>query len=344
MHWQNWSYKVIYGALIFPIYALLSFRYVMTPFDLIHVNRGFSEWGLPFASKYNFLEPFKTTKQFLPHFVIHTTQQHAQAFKDAKTFMKENKLTYPIIAKPDQGVIGVGVMKITNDTQLKALIAKIPGDYLLQEYANLPYEFGVYYRRYPWQKKGKVVSLTQKNIPFVTGDGKRNVQELIQTEPLFKWNKKALLTHAHTLQHIPRKGEHFQVILQASHTYGTIFKDWNTHITKQMSTWVDAISQKNPCFYYGRFDIKFPNLESLHTGKGAKLVELNGTTAEPIHMYDDKHSLWFGIRSLFISYNNAFRIAKYNKKKLKKKTPILTIIKKYKAYLAHVKRTKEVMG
>ena len=45
----------------------------------------------------------------------------------------------------------------------------------------------------------KVVSLTEKIAPFVFGDGCHTVQQLVQMNPDFKYNKNALLSHARNL-------------------------------------------------------------------------------------------------------------------------------------------------
>jgi len=337
MRWHYWSYKIIYGGIIFPIYALLSIKYWITPFDLIHVNQ-YAQGVLPYSSKYAILEPFKTTPQFLQqHVMLHNQSEHSYTL--AKQFMKKTHLNYPIIAKPERGVIGIGIQKISSDIALQLLLKKIPVNYILQEYADFPYEYSIQIQ----QQRGKpveIISLTEKVIPTVKGDGSSTVRELILQDSKIVQNKKALLAHATTLQYIPKKGELFSVLTQASHTYGAVFFDKNYLRSKAISSWVRQLHAVNPLVKVGRFDFKLPNKEALFTGKGVKLIEMNGTTGEPIHIYDEKHNLGFGIKTLYTFYDGCFAIAKAQKKE----TPILKIIYTYKKYLRSIKQVKKIMG
>jgi hypothetical protein len=80
---------------------------------------------------------------------------------------------------------------------------------MLQELCDYPLEYGIFYCRYPNREKGRVVSLTQKLIPSVIGDGHKTVRQLIDLTPEIKYNKPNLLTRAKTLDHIPEAGERY---------------------------------------------------------------------------------------------------------------------------------------
>jgi hypothetical protein len=254
--------------------------------------------------------------------------------------MQEKKLDFPIIAKPERGVIGIGIQKIHNDKALQQLLEKIPQIYILQEYADLPIEFGINVQKVPG-KPLRVVGLTQKIIPHVLGDGKSTVRELIIESPSLHHNKKALLTHSTRLEHIPKKGERYPTLVQASHTYGTLFVNKQHLITPELEKWIAQLCAENKELYAGRFDMRLPSLSSLFTGVGAKIIEMNGVTGEPIQMYDDRHSLGFAIKTLYQFYDKSFRIAKMQKKK---KTNTKHILSRYKTYLKDMKELKQLMG
>jgi len=189
-----------------------------------------------------------------------------------------------------------------------------------------------------------VVSLTEKIAPCVFGDGRRNVQQLVQINPDFKYNKEALLSHARNLDYIPPKGAWHQVIVQGSHTYGSIFKDRNDRIDQQLESWLNELCAVDDEFYFGRFDMKVKNREALKSGNGIKIIELNGCWSEPIHIYDDRHSFPFAFKELFRSYARAYHIAKLNKKRLQMKASLKELLAAYRGYLQEKEQIIRVVG
>jgi glycosyltransferase involved in cell wall biosynthesis len=250
----------------------------------------------------------------------------------------------PVVAKPDCGVVGIGVRRIDSLEELNDILEIMPCDYMLQEFCDYPLEYGIFYCRYPSHEKGRVVSLTQKLIPVVIGDGRRSVRELIDVTPDIKYNKPNLLAHVKTLEHVPENGEHYQVINQASHTYGCVFRDNNHEITPEMDAWVNAMGSKASEFYFGRFDMKIRDKDSLRTGKGAKICELNGCWSEPAHIYDDGHTLGYAIKEMVRSYRRAYKIAKLNKKRLKMNVSYREIIDAYRSYMQEKVEILKVVG
>jgi hypothetical protein len=189
-----------------------------------------------------------------------------------------------------------------------------------------------------------VVSLTQKLIPAVIGDGRKTVRELIESTPDIKYNKSNLLAHAKTLDEVPAAGQRYQVIDQASHTYGCVFRDRNHEITPEMDAWMNGMSSKASEFYFGRFDMKIRDQDSLHTGKGVKICELNGCWSEPAHIYDDGHTLGYAVKEMIRSYSRAYKIAKLNKKRLNPTVPYREIIDAYRSYMQDKAEIVKVVG
>jgi len=250
----------------------------------------------------------------------------------------------PVIAKPDRGVVGIGVRKIFSLKALEALLEIIPCDYMLQEFSDYPLEYGIFYCKYPNEDMGRVVSLTEKRIPSVVGDGQKTVRELIDCSADIKYNKNNLLAHAKNMDYTPVMGEHYQVLDQASHTYGCVFKDRNCEITPAMDEWMNDMCSKAREFYFGRFDMKLKDKESLRTGKGVKICELNGCWSEPIHIYDDDHTITYAAKEMFRSYARAYKIAKLNKKRLNIKVPYNEIIEAYRLYMQEKAEIIRVVG
>jgi hypothetical protein len=260
----------------------------------------------------------------------------------ARSFLETS--TFPIIAKPDRGVVGIGVRKIETEDDLDEILSIMPSDYMLQEYCDFPLEYGIFFCKFPEDPRGAVVSLTEKIAPVVYGDGASSVRQLVHRSPDFIYNKDALITHARNLDYIPPKGERYQVIIQGSHTYGSIFKDRNDQINRYLENWLNELCSADNEFYFGRFDMKVKNRDGLSSGEGVKIIELNGCWSEPIHIYDDRHSFPFAVKELFRSYSRAYRIARSNKKRLQMKTSLKELLTAYRAYLHEKERIIQVVG
>lgn len=83
----------------------------------------------------------------------------------------EEKIEYPLIAKPDIGFRGLLVKKIENESELKSYIQKYDINIIIQEYINCKNECGIFYHRHPNEEKGVITSITLKKFLNITGDG-----------------------------------------------------------------------------------------------------------------------------------------------------------------------------
>ena len=328
--WQYIKSNYLYIG-IHLMSSVLALSKGMSPFHIVLANPAFPLGGLSAASKTEVNDHFETRSQYLQQLLIPKDMPVTKKKSTARAFIE--KISFPVIAKPDRGVVGIGVRKIYSLKELEELLETIPCDYMLQEFCDYPLEYGIFYCRYPNREMGRVISLTEKCIPSVVGDGQKTVRGLIDLNPDIKFNKNNLLAHAKNLDHIPGKGEDYQILDQASHTYGCVFKDRNDDITDAMDAWMNDMCSEADGFYFGRFDMKIRDRESLRTGEGAKICELNGCWSEPIHIYDDNHTFTYAAKEMFRSYARAYKIAKLNKKRLRMKVPYREIIDAYRSYM-----------
>lgn len=339
--WQYIKSNYLYTG-IHLMSAALALSKGLSPFHIILANPTFPLGGLSAASKTKVIEHFKSTEQYLAQVLIPKNMSLDERKSAALAFIETVSL--PVVAKPDRGVVGIGLRKIDSLRELTELLEIIPCDYMLQEFCDYPHEYGIFYCRYPNKQKGKVVSLTQKLIPSVIGDGQKTVRKLIDLTPDINHNKNNLLAHAKNLDYVPKAGEHYQMLNQASHTYGCVFKDRNRQITPAMQAWMDEMCSAVSEFYFGRFDMKIKDADSLRTGKGAKICELNGCWSEPVHIYDDDHTFVYAAKEIYRSYQRAYKIAKLNKKRLKLKIPYKEIINAYRSYMQEKSEIMRVVG
>ena len=239
-------------------------------------------------------------------------------YKNGLKIMTEKGLNFPLVAKPDIGCRGAGVRVIRNKQQLLAYIQQFPvgESILLQKLAPYPAEAGIFYIRYPGTTKGEVFSLTLKYLPYVIGDGVSTLRELIENNPRANVLQHLYLNrHQNKLETIIPAGQSYQLAFAGSHSRGAIFRDGREYITHELAQSLDKICDGLPEFYYGRFDIKFRDVDSLMDGRNYIIVEVNGASSEAAHIWDCRGSLKEVFRVLFYQYRTLFHLGAINRRR-----------------------------
>ena len=224
-------------------------------------------------------------------------------------------LKLPLVAKPDMGCRGAGVRVIRTPMDLETYYQNYPRNepFILQSLVDQEGEAGVFYVRRPSQPRGRIISLTLKYFPYVTGDGRSTLQELIERDPRAGPRKHIYLPrHAHQLDRVLSDGEPFRIAFAGSHSRGAIFRDGAQFITEAMTDTFDAIAKDIQEFYFGRFDVRFSDIEDLQRGHGFTIVEVNGAGAESTHIWDRKTTLWTAYRTLMAQYKTMWEIGRDN--------------------------------
>lgn len=263
--------------------------------------------GMMGESKYEVLQLVpesikpKTILINLPATVTHVT-----------VIMRETGLTFPLIFKPDLGERGWMVRRIKNEQEIERYLEEIKINFIMQELVDLPLEFGVYYIRYPSQQNGFVNSITGKDFLSVTGDGKKNLQELILEKDRAKIQWKVLRQrYADRLSEIIPVEKKIELVSIGNHCLGTTFLNYNHLINDTLNSSFDTISKQINGFYFGRYDLRCATLQDLETGK-VKILELNGCGAEPSHIYHPGSSLLKALGVLVTHWRNLYRVSKEN--------------------------------
>lgn len=214
-------------------------------------------------------------------------------------------LTLPFVAKPDMGCRGAGVRRIRGETELAKYIAGFPlGERIVfQALVDHEAEAGVFYIRKPSERRGRIVSVTLKYFPYVYGDGKSTLAELIARNPRAgKLQHIYLPRHKDRLDWVVPAGQAFRIAFAGSHSRGTIFRNGNHLITQAMTDAFDRIAKDIEEFYFGRFDVRFPSIEDLQAGRNFTIVEVNGAGAEATHIWDRNTTLIEAYRALARQY------------------------------------------
>ena len=254
-----------------------------------------------------------------------------------------HKIEYPVIAKPDVGERGNDVCKINNEKELVIYHEKADFNYIIQEFINYDIEFGVLYSRLPNSEKGRVSSITLKEFLSVKGDGKLSILQLMQKSVRARFQVDRLKKEmGGEINRVPEKNEDVLLEPIGNHCRGTRFINFNHIITEDVNTIFDNICLPIKGFYYGRFDLKVKSIVDFKKGDHIKIMELNGASSEPGHIYDTNYSLFKAYKDLLYHWKLLADISAINMKNGLKPVPFTLIIKTYWKFVI-LKDTKSSM-
>ncbi|MES2794469.1 MAG: hypothetical protein V4683_00815 [Bacteroidota bacterium] len=286
LHFEYWTWWVFYLPLL-PWYLWQAIRAKsLTYFS--NVDPCIDYGGFFGESKSAILE--KINKKYLPKTLLISTDQ---TFESVINRLKVNEIQFPVICKPDIGERGNGVEKVEsleslNNYHLNNL------NYIIQEFIDFPIELGVLYYRLPSEACGHITSITKKSFLKVTGDNKNTIEELMELSDRARFQLDSMRKRlGNQIKRIPKEDEIVLLEPIGNHCRGTTFLDNNHLISKELENVFDEISKPIIGFHYGRFDLRVKSVEDLYRGENIKIMELNGVSADPGHIYDPDYKLFY---------------------------------------------------
>ncbi|TNE62436.1 MAG: D-alanine--D-alanine ligase [Alphaproteobacteria bacterium] len=249
---------------------------------------------------------------------------------DALAAMQAHGLAFPLVAKPDIGMRGAGVQLVADTEALRAYILTFPAgaNFLLQALVDEEGEAGVFYVRHPDEEKGRIISLTLKYFPRVTGDGVATLRQLILRDARAGQVPQLYMDrHRARLDDVIPAGEQVRLAFAGNHCRGTIFRNGNDQITAAMTDAFDAIAKNMGEFYVGRFDVRFGDFRALQAGTGFRIIEINGAGGEATHIWDSRMSLMGAYRTLMAQFGHLYAIGAKNRRRGFAPTPLLTLMR-----------------
>ena len=109
---------------------------------------------------------------------VSTTTQVLKAFEEKY----KRTLPYPLICKPDIGERATGVTFIYCDEQLQVYLKTARPNFILEAFCDTKREFGLSWIQDPESEEYTIVSLVEKQIPFVVGNGKQALISLVENK------------------------------------------------------------------------------------------------------------------------------------------------------------------
>jgi len=309
--WEFWPAWIFYIPLI-PWIACLSLRHrgLMT---LTAANPGIvPHGGVVGESKFDILS--KLPREWIvPSALIAPGPVKIRVALLTRT-ISERGWKFPLILKPDAGQRGAGVRKVQDIDGASRYFDEHPQAVLVQTYHAGPCEAGIFYYRMPGESRGRIFSITDKHFPMLIGDGVSTVESLIWSHPRFRMQARTFLArmngHAET---VLAAHEHVPLTIAGNHCQGTLFRDGAHLITPELENAVDAIARRFEGFYFGRFDVRYGDVNEFKAGRGFAIVELNGVTSESTNLYDPSGSLLHAYDVLFRQWSILFTIGARNR-------------------------------
>lgn len=243
-------------------------------------------------------------------------------------FMASQGTDFPIVLKPDVGERGSDVCIARNTADVEEYLNEHDALTLVQVFAP-GHEFGVFYVRLPHDDAGRIFAITDKRPPSVVGDGERTLERLILDDDRAVCMAPTYLAgHVDQLYRVPADGERITLVDVGTHSRGCVFLDGQWLHTPELARAIDRVSQGYDGFFFGRYDLRAPDIEALKRGIGYKVVELNGVSSEATNIYDPKNGLLTAYGTLLRQWRLAFEIGAANRQLGARPTPTFQFLRR----------------
>ncbi len=308
-HYEFWPFWLFYIPAFFYYFflAIRAKRWVY--FSTLNNSMNFG--GAFLSSKNNYLKEIPI--KWVPTTIFVPPQEN---FNKTQKKLREKKITFPLIVKPDMGERGKNVALLSTPKELEDYLKKANQPSLIQEYISYPIELGILFY---WNTKKRPVisSIGVKTFCEIEGNGNDTLKQLVSKNHRISKRKEFLSRKFKKDWH--RKissGEKILIEPIGNHNLGTTFCDGRKNYSKEMLLWVANCVKNIPGFDYRRLDIKIKDWSAFKNNDGIKIIEINGINSEPIHIYDPNYNLWKAYRDIFQHMNIIYKLSK-NKRELK---------------------------
>ena len=308
---RNWEYWPIYIFNIPVVFTWIWHAIKSRDFFFFTLtNPGIETGGFFGESKSAILNHIPDEYKPITVLVKAPTDDHA-----LEEIFARSGLSFPVIAKPEIGERGWLISRINDMVELKTYLSAHPIDIILQTYVDLPLELSIMVFNFPDGSEAKVSSICEKAFLTVQGDGVSTIEQLILS------NDRALLQYEKLAARLGEKmaevlasGQSFLLEPIGNHCRGTMFLNRNNEIDPAITSQMVRLLNTMPGVFYGRFDMRVASWASLREGKDIRILEFNGTSSDPAHIYQPGFSLLQAYKDIYYHWSVMSRIARQNRK------------------------------
>ncbi|HZH97233.1 MAG TPA: hypothetical protein VEY06_15180 [Flavisolibacter sp.] len=306
IHWEEWPYQVKYIPLA-PVWLWYCLRarslWFFTP-----SNPSLTFGGFEGETKMEMYQ--QLPRGSYPKTILISPDL---SLEEVEELINGNGFTYPFIAKPDIGMMGLMFRKIETREQLEKYHRVIATGYLVQHLVTYPVEVSVFYYRFPGAYTGTITGFVRKDFLEVTGNGKSTLLQLIEGYKRVQFRLAEMKAkHANSLNKIIPKGERYILSPALNLSRGGKLVSLASEKDACLLSVFNRISHQCNGLFYGRFDIKCSSVEELKCGKLFSILEYNGCGAEPHHIYGNGNNLIGAYKIILQHWNVLYNISKLN--------------------------------
>jgi hypothetical protein len=320
-NYEYWPFWLFFMPLV-PYWIYLAMRAKSFTY-FTAANPGIEHGGVFGESKMDILN--KIDPKYLPKSIFFNVSLPSSVVLE---MVKVREIDFPLIIKPNIGERGDDVEKIDHEEGLLRYLFSAKGDLIIQEYVDYEIELGVLYYRFPDSEVTGITSIVTKEFLTVTGDGKSTIAELLEDNDRARFQILTLMKKFGVeMNLVLTLGEMRNLQPIGNHCKGTKFLSGMDLVNNQLVQVFDKLALGIDGFYFGRFDLKVKSIADLYKGENIKILELNGVTSEPGHIYDPSYSIWKAYTETAKNMKMMFRVSRANIKKGQKVTPLLEMIR-----------------
>jgi len=306
LHWESWHYHLKYIP-IAPVWLWYCFK-ARSFWFFTASNPSITFGGFEGEGKQEIYEQLPANTY--PKSIYIKPEMSLSALEQ---LIIQYGFTYPFVVKPNVGLMGFMFRKISNFEQLTLYHQKMPVDYILQKFIDLPLEVSVFYYRMPGAKKGTVSGFIMKQAPHVIGDGESTLWELMQKNKDLKYKLSEMKArHNERLEIVLPRDEKLILSYASNRSQGGKLISLEHEIDEKLVDVFDKISHHTKYFYYGRYDIKCASIEALKKGIDFSILEYNAAGAGIQHVYGNNLSLWQACSIILKHWKMLYLISIYN--------------------------------
>lgn len=309
LHWEYWSFGMVY-TWIYPVWLLLCLR-ARSLFFFAAANPSIRNGGFLAETK-------KDIYEIMPAYLYPPTIHfaHGEPAEKVLAALREKKFSFPVVGKPEIGGRGRGVKVLKTEEDVIAYTLSALTDFHIQEFIPFPKEAGIFYYRYPGEKKGRISGIVRKEFLTVLGDGVSTIRDLLKRDNRSILQLPSLENiYGGDLDKILPKGKEKLLVPYGNHARGSKFIDDTALADPELTDLIDRVCREVKDFYFGRLDIRFNTWEELKAGKNFCVIEVNGAGSEPTHMYDPVHSIFFAWKEIIRHWYILWKISRMNHKR-----------------------------
>jgi len=309
--WTRFEYWPV-GLYYLPVFGLFLARALRgRALEFTAANPALPHGGFVGESKAEIQALLEAAGAPLPRTLLLPAGESAARHEALQRFLRETGVGLPLVVKPDAGQRGEGVRIVRTAEALEQALAESHEALVVQEFVPGE-EYGLFFARFPGEEPGRLISLTHKVLPEVTGDGRRTLERLILEDPVHRAMAAFFLArNARALERVPAAGERVQIGELGTHCRGARFLDGSALATPELVEALERIVRRAPGFCFGRFDVRAASPEELRAGRFT-VIELNGVTSEAAHVYDPRYTLPRAWAALLAQWRLAYAIGAEN--------------------------------